>query len=264
MANKGFYTIGVDVNSDVVAAINSGMAPVFEPNSQAYIEQSKGRLRATTNHREAVVGSDVSFVILPTPSAKTDGCFTNKYVLDTIEAIGAALRDKDDYHLVAIVSTVMPGATGGPIKTTLERSSSRRVGDTVGLCSIPDSLGWQRHSRHAAARCHSDRRIGSARGGHAAIIAPAGQRSPGAAHDLHQRERCKIAINTYPTTKISYANMLAALCDHLPGADADEVLEGVGSDTRVVPNTLREPPAMAAPASRATIRRSPPWGAGSA
>ena len=151
VANKGFYTIGVDVNSDVVAAINSGMAPVLEPNLQAYIEQSKGRLRATTNHREAVVGSDVSFVILPTPS-ETDGCFTNKYVLDTIEAIGAALRDKDDYHLVAIVSTVMPGATGGPIKTTLERSSSRRVGDTVGLCYNP---GFSSGSAASFATCCS-------------------------------------------------------------------------------------------------------------
>jgi UDPglucose 6-dehydrogenase len=131
MAAKGFDTIGVDVNSGVVDAINSGVAPVLEPNLQDYIERSTDRLRATTDHRRAVIASDVSFVILPTPS-EADGCFTTKYVLDTLETIGAALRDKDDYHLVVIVSTVMPGATGGPIKTTLERCASRRVGDTPG------------------------------------------------------------------------------------------------------------------------------------
>jgi UDPglucose 6-dehydrogenase len=52
-------------------------------------------------------------------------------------------------------------------------------------------------------------------------------------------ELCKIAINTYLTTKISYASMLAAVCDHLPGADVDVVLEGVGSDTRVGPKYLK-------------------------
>ena len=52
-------------------------------------------------------------------------------------------------------------------------------------------------------------------------------------------ELCKISINTYLTTKISYANMLAALCDHLPGADVEVVLEGVGSDTRVGPKYLK-------------------------
>ena len=202
---------------------------------QAYIEQSKGRLRATTNHREAVVGSDVSFVILPTPS-ETDGCFTNKYVLDTIEAIGAALRDKDDYHLVAIVSTVMPGATGGPIKTTLERSSSRRVGDTVGLCYNPGFIGLGSVIRDMLQPDviligESDQRAGSML---TAIHRTCCDNDPQVRRmTFVNAELCKIAINTYLTTKISYANMLAALCDHLPGADADEVLEGVGSDTRV-------------------------------
>ena len=141
MAKNGFETIGVDVNSNVVDAINSGMAPAVEPYLQEYIELSKDRLCATTDHREAVINSDVSFVILPTPS-DADGYFTNKYLLDTLETIGSALRDKDDYHLVVIVSTVMPGATEGPITTTLERSSFRRVGQTIWFfATIPVSSG---------------------------------------------------------------------------------------------------------------------------
>ena len=46
-------------------------------------------------------------------------------------------------------------------------------------------------------------------------------------------ELTKISVNTYVTTKISYANMLAEMCDHLPGADVDVVSVAVGSDTRV-------------------------------
>ena len=46
-------------------------------------------------------------------------------------------------------------------------------------------------------------------------------------------ELCKISVNTYVTTKISYANMLAEMCDYLPGADVDVVSRAVGGDTRI-------------------------------
>ena len=52
-------------------------------------------------------------------------------------------------------------------------------------------------------------------------------------------ELTKIAVNTYVTTKISYANMLADICDRLPGADVDAVTQAVGSDSRVGAKYLR-------------------------
>ena len=46
-------------------------------------------------------------------------------------------------------------------------------------------------------------------------------------------ELCKIAVNTYVTTKISYANMIAEMCDRLAGADADVVTSALGADSRI-------------------------------
>ena len=46
-------------------------------------------------------------------------------------------------------------------------------------------------------------------------------------------ELAKLAVNTYVTTKISFANMLASICDRLPEADVDVVTEAVGLDTRI-------------------------------
>ena len=46
-------------------------------------------------------------------------------------------------------------------------------------------------------------------------------------------ELTKIAVNTFVTTKISYANMLAGLCDRLPGADVDVVTRAIGCDSRI-------------------------------
>jgi UDPglucose 6-dehydrogenase len=241
MAKKGFETIGVDLNSKSIDAINFLMAPVIEPQLQEYIELSKGRLRATTDHREAVINSDVSFVILPTPS-ESDGCFTNKYVVDAVETIGSALRDKDDYHLVVIASTVMPGATGGPIKTALERSSGRRVGDTVGLCYNPGFIAMGSVIRDVLHPDfiligESDERAGAIL---AAIYRTCCDNDPPLRRmNFINAELCKISINTYLGTKISYANMLADICDQLPDADVEDVLQGVGSDARVGPKYLK-------------------------
>ena len=46
-------------------------------------------------------------------------------------------------------------------------------------------------------------------------------------------EITKLAVNTYITTKISYANMLARLCEKLPEADANVVTDALGLDTRI-------------------------------
>ena len=46
-------------------------------------------------------------------------------------------------------------------------------------------------------------------------------------------ELAKLAVNTFVTTKISFANMLAELCDRLPGADVDVVTSALGLDARI-------------------------------
>jgi UDPglucose 6-dehydrogenase len=51
--------------------------------------------------------------------------------------------------------------------------------------------------------------------------------------NLVNAELCKISVNTFVTTKISYANMIAEMCEHLPGADAEVVTRAVGADSRI-------------------------------
>jgi UDPglucose 6-dehydrogenase len=46
-------------------------------------------------------------------------------------------------------------------------------------------------------------------------------------------ELTKLAVNTFVTTKISYANMLAQVCETLPGADVDAVTTAIGCDSRI-------------------------------
>jgi UDPglucose 6-dehydrogenase len=234
-AAKGHSVVGVDVDERAVAALSDARAPVEETGLQAVIDRARGRLSATSDHAEAIAKSDATFVIVPTPS-DADGTFSLKYVLDSIGKIGDALRSKNGRHLVVITSTVMPGATGGPIQQTLEERSGRTVGDDLGLCYSPEFIA-----------------LGSVV---ADLLNPdfvlVGESSPWAGESLAEimfgvcenrppimrmnivdAELAKIAVNTFVTTKISYANMLAEMCEGLPGADVDVVTSAIGLDSRI-------------------------------
>ena len=56
---------------------------------------------------------------------------------------------------------------------------------------------------------------------------------------LVNAELTKIAVNTYVTMKISYANALADMCERLPGADVEAVTDALGLDTRIGRKYLR-------------------------
>ena len=235
LASKGHHVIGIDLNEEFVQLIAAGKAPVHEPRLQELIDASGRRLTATTSYEEAVLGSELTFVIVPTPSDK-NGVFSNKYVIAAVQEIGRALRKKNGYHVVNITSTVMPGSTNGEIREALEASSGRRVGHDVGLCYNPEFIALGSVVRNMLypdfiLLGESDPRAG-------AILEDVYKTScendpPVRRMNLVNAELAKISVNTYVTTKISYANMLAEICEHLPDADVDVVTSAIGLDTRI-------------------------------
>ncbi len=234
-ANKGFETIGLDLNPGFVEAINQGRAPVEEPLLQDMIDGCRSRLRATARFEEAVLGSDVTFIIVPTPSG-ADRLFSNRFVIDAVERIGAALRLKRGYHVVVVTSTVMPGATNGEIRDALEAAAAREVGPDLGLCYNPEFIALGSVVRDMLRPDiiligESDQKAGDVL---EAIYRVSTESQPEFHRmNLVNAELTKISINTYVTTKIAYANMIADMCDHLADADADVVTRAVGGDSRV-------------------------------
>jgi UDPglucose 6-dehydrogenase len=107
LASKGFDVIGVDRIPAQVAELDAGRAPVEEPGLQDLLTRARQKIKATTDIKSAVNCSEATFVVVPTPSV-SDGSFSNAHVMSAIREIGAALREKNGYHLVVITSTVMP------------------------------------------------------------------------------------------------------------------------------------------------------------
>jgi UDPglucose 6-dehydrogenase len=240
-AAKGFTTIGVDLNESLVDAINEGQAPVFEPGLADMIAEGRSCLTATTDIAHAIANSDATFVIVPTPSQE-DGGFSLTYVQAVMEAIGRTLARKDEYHLVVLTSTVMPGATGGPVRRLLEDSSGKRIGAEIGLCYSPEFIALGSVIRDFLEPDflligESDEKSGAML---ADIYRRVVDNDPGVARlNFVNAELAKIAVNTFVTTKIAFANMLARICERLPEASVDAVTSTLGLDSRIGAKYLR-------------------------
>ena len=91
-ASKGFEVVSVDINKDFVDAINNHKAPVCEPQLQELISTCQGRLTATQDYAEAVKRSDITFLIVPTPSTQ-EGHFSDRYLQDALGHLASALKN---------------------------------------------------------------------------------------------------------------------------------------------------------------------------
>ncbi len=234
-AHKGFDVVGVDLDPASAAALNAGRSPVSEPGVQDLIDANRTLLRATTDMRDAVLNSEATFIIVPTPSGE-DRFFRNDFVIAALRSIGGVLREKQGYHNVVVTSTVMPGSTGGVLREALEEASGRKVGNELGLCYSPEFIALGSVVRDLL---HPDMvLIGECDSKAGDMLEYIYRRITDSDPEFQRMswvnaELCKIAVNTYVTTKISYANMIAEMCDRLAGADADVVTSALGADSRI-------------------------------
>ena len=234
LADRGHHVIGVDVNSEVVELLNNGRTVILEPGLAELIERNRSRLHTSTDIAAAAADSEVSFIVVPTPSTAS-GAFSSRFVLDAIGGVGRGLRRSKHYHVVTVTSTMMPSSLDRDVRPALEAASGRAVGDTVGLCYNPEFIALGSVIRDMT---HPDLVLIGESDPRAGDVVEAVHRTFVAASTQVRRmtwinaEIAKIAVNTFVTTKISYANMLAELCEQLPGGDVDIVTGAIGVDRR--------------------------------
>ncbi|WP_420421583.1 UDP-glucose dehydrogenase family protein [Simkania sp.] len=249
LATKGHEVKGVDFSNEIVEKLNARQAPFHEEGLQDLLDNEALKFEATTDYEHAIQDTDATFIIVPTPSAEK-GLFTNRYILDALENVGQVLQKKEGYHLVVITSTVMPGSTMGEIRETLERASGKALGEELGLCYNPEFIALGSVVRDML---YPDM----------VLIGESDQKAGDFLQSIYesfcdntppvQRMNCvnaeltKLSLNTYVTTKISYANMLGAVCEALPESDVDVVTRAIGLDSRIGQKYLKAAVAFGGP-----------------
>lgn len=234
-ASRGHRVVGVDVNPEYVRAIDSGEAPVFEPGLDQMLSDHKARISASQDYGTAIAETDITFLVVATPS-DDEGGFSLRYVLPACESIGRELARKEGYHLVVLTSTVLPGACEAEIRPALERASGKTCGRDFGLCYSPEFIALGSVLKDLVNPDfflvgEDDERAGQMLEEFYSTIAENG--APSARMNLVNAEIAKLSVNTFVTTKISFANMISGICERIPGADVDVVTNTLGRDKRI-------------------------------
>lgn len=240
-AARGFEVLGVDIDPEKVRKVNAGLPPVEEPCLAETIATAKGRLRATTDHREAVA-TDVSFFIPPSPSLP-DGSFSNEFLLRAMQPIAAAVRAAGKQgHIFVCSSTTTPGAMDSVLIPMLERELGGVCGRDFGVCYNPEFIALGNVVNgllepDMVLIGESDPETGAAL---EAVYKKYNRNTPRIARmSIISAELTKISVNSYITMKISFTNQLRMIAERFPKADIHTILEAIGSDTRIGHKYLR-------------------------
>lgn len=234
-ASRGFHVIGVDRDAEKVRSLERGLSSIHEADLEEALRAGAERIEATSDLDLAVAGSEMTFVLVPTPS-EPGGNFSLDAVASVCQGIGRALEKKSDFHLVVVTSTVSPGSTGGSLREVLEIESGKRCGYDFGLCYSPEFVALGSVIRDLLQPDfvligESDARSGRLLEDFYAQLC---QNQPSVARmNFVNAELTKLAINGFVTAKISFANMLARICEELPEADIDVVSDALGRDSRI-------------------------------
>ncbi|MFI7544410.1 UDP-glucose dehydrogenase family protein [Actinoplanes sp. NPDC049599] len=237
MAVMGYDVLGVDVDAEKVARLNSGEVPFFEPGLPELLTKAleTGRLRFTTSYREAGEFGDVHFICVGTPQRRGSEAADLTYVDASVTALAAHLHRR---ALVVGKSTV-PVGTAARLAELLRTTAP--AGDRVELAWNPEFLreGFAVDDTMKPDRmvfgvtsAWSEERL---RAAFAPVLA---QGVPVKVTDLQTAELVKVAANSFLATKISYINAMAEICE-ATGADVHDLAEALAYDERIGGKFLR-------------------------
>jgi len=206
--------------------INHGKSPYYEPGLDSLIKDmvKKKRLTATTDFDMAVANSDITILAVGTPT------INNKIDLTAIKEatrqIANVLKNKKIYHVVAVKSTVVPGATENIVKPLLPSG--------VGLCMNPEFL---REGNAVEDALHPDR----------IVIGQLNEKSGRVFSEIYKKNTCpkiftslktaeliKYTSNALFAALISFSNEIARISQKT-GVDVVNVWDAVHLDNRLAP-----------------------------
>lgn len=248
-AYKGYDVIGIDINQKIINLLNEGISPYIEPKLDNFLKESNGRLRCYNNYEHAILETDITFLILPTPS-KVDGEFSDEYLKDALKKLSTILKNKHNYHTFVIVSTVSPGTIEYSLIPLIESISKKKLYIDFGIVYNPEFIA-----------------LGSViddfLNPDLVLIGEGNKKDGDLVETIYKRvcnnkpyiarmsiisaEITKISLNSFVTMKISFANTLGNICKKVKGANINDIMKALGNDRRISPYYIKAGPPYGGP-----------------
>jgi UDPglucose 6-dehydrogenase len=246
LAETGHDVVCTDSDPVRIQTLEAGKLPIYEPHLDTILAATRraGRLRFTGNPGEAVRASDAIFICVGTPPLET-----GEADLSAIDNVARMIATEARSPKLVIEKSTVPAQTGQQLKRALA-VYGRNGGVTFRVASNPEFL---REGTAVEDFLHPDRIVvgvedetteNQLREIYRPILegkfnCPVHSPSCPSAHvppllvtTINSAELIKHASNSFLGLKISYANIVADLCERL-GADVEEVTRAIGLDPRI-------------------------------
>jgi GDP-mannose 6-dehydrogenase len=212
LARDGHEVLGVDPNRVKTDLVNEAKSPIIEPGLDAlmHLSVAAGRLKAGADHARAVRHCDLMLICVGTPGA-ANGSLDLRYVRRICEQIGEVLAGIDEFKIVAIRSTLLPGSMQSVVIPTLEQASGKRAGEHFGVCINPEFLREGTaiydydHPPKTVIGVNDERTAAPMRAIYAKLEAPL------IVTDLRTAEMVKYVDNSWHALKVTFANEMGRL-----------------------------------------------------
>jgi len=232
LAQNGHQVVGVDVSQNKIDLINCGKPTIIEKDIDKIIRRSyeQGKIKATKDFVDAVVNSEISFIAVGTPSTK-EGHLNLEYILKVAKEIGQGIAKKNEFHIVAVRSTVFPG-TNREIGKIIENESGKIRNKDFAVVSNPEFL---REGSAIKDYYHPSVTIlGSENKEAMETLALLYNDLPAPVEKvaIEIAELIKYVNNTWHALKISFANEIGNICKRLD-IDSHKVMDLFAKDTKL-------------------------------
>jgi UDPglucose 6-dehydrogenase len=228
-ADLGHEVVIRDILPERIARLQAGEVPIYEPGLEDVFARSGDRLRFTLDIADAVDGADFLYVAVGTPPTES-GDADLAAVWSVVDELPVDVPGRP----VVVMKSTVPVGTGKHVRARLDA----RGLTNVGYASNPEFLA----EGSAVADFKSPDRIvvGAFDPADAERVVELHHGIDGqiVLTDVPSAELVKLAANAFLSTRISFINEIANVCE-LVGADVVDVAKGVGLDHRLGPHFLR-------------------------
>lgn len=232
LAKLGHEVVGFDIDADRVKVLSLGQPPIHEEGLEGELKNlltSENLLFTPEMKSVSEFQAEFFFVCVPTPQ-DASGAANLSFVLSVAKDL-AKIAAPDS---VVVLKSTVPVGSGDRVKQTLNR------GD-VHVASNPEFL---REGTALQDFMKPDRIVAGSKDPSVAIRILDLYKSLEAkkiATTVESAELVKYSANAYLAMRLSFVNDIAALCERI-GADVDDVMAGLGSDSRIGPSFLSPGP----------------------
>ena len=227
-ADSGNVVTCLDIDAAKVDRLNRGEVPIYEPGLDELVERNSraGRLRFTTDTSAAIPRAEIVFLAVGTPPA-ADGSADLSALWKVVETIAPHLGQE----AVVVTKSTVPVGTCAGIEARLRAATGRE-------CRVASNPEFLKEGAAIEDFQKPDRVVvGVRRPSDAEVLRTLytpylRTENPFLVMSPESAEMTKYVANALLSTKISFINEVANLCERID-ADVDDVRRGIGHDSRI-------------------------------